>query len=270
MPTKEVNELELFYLDDLPQSDTGEVPILMLHGFARNGNIWASWLPVLSAHHRVIRPDIRGCGSSQDAGPDYEFRVPDMVSDYIGLLDALGIERVHHIGESTGGIVGAMSAALHPDRFATVTLVSTPLTTATSDPKVKAPGADSPEESLAKLGLEQWWLQSRAMTNDLFGDDRDVEIARDFARTPLHVALGMWRGMHRPEVTLAPHLAKLQTPTLVLTPTGSWTMSAQQQHEFVDAMPNATQRVYEGASHGMYYLRGPELACDVLEFIDAL
>jgi 3-oxoadipate enol-lactonase len=269
VPSAQVNELALFFVDDGPASDADTDPILMLHGFARNGNFWADWVPVLSARHRVVRPDLRGCGASEDPGADYEFAVPDLVSDYIGLLDALEIERVHHIGESTGGIVGATAAAMHPDRFASLTLVSTPVTTLTSDPKVKAPGASSPEESLATLGLEQWWLQSRAMTNDLFGDERDEAIARDFARTPLHVALGMWRGMHKPDVSLAPHLPKLRTRTLILTPTGSSTMSVEQQEELVAAIPGARQRIYDGAPHGMYYLRGAELARDVLEFIDA-
>ena len=268
MPTATVNGLELFYADDGDPQDT--TPIVMLHGFARNGNFWAGWLPALEQGHRVIRPDLRGCGSSADPGEDYEFAVPDLVSDYIGLLDALGVERIHHIGESTGGIVGATAAALHPDRFASLTLVSTPVTPNTSDPGVKAPGAATPEESLTRLGLEGWWLQSRAMTNDLFGDERDERLARDFARTPVHVALSMWRGMHQPEVTLVPYLSKVESPTLILTPSGSSTMSVEQQRELVGAIRGAQQRIYDGAPHGMYYLWGDRLAPDVLEFIDGV
>ncbi len=268
MPTASVNHLELFFADDGPVDEKGAEPVVLLHGFARNGNFWTDWVPILAERHRVIRPDLRGCGSSQDPGAEYEFAVSDLVADYVGLLDALGLERVHHIGESTGGIVGATAAAMYPARFASLTLVSTPVTPLTSDPKVKAPDAASPEESLAALGLEQWWLRSRALTNDLFGDERDAIMARDFARTPLHVALSMWKGMHKPEVTLAPYLGRIRARTLVLTPTGSWTMSVEQQREMVAAIPGARQRTYQGASHGMYYLRSAELAHEALQFID--
>lgn len=268
MPAAHVNGLRLHYEDDPAQHDTGASPIVMLHGFARNGTFWSSWLPRLTERYRVVRPDIRGCGSSEDPGEDYEFQVEDLVTDYLGVLAELGLERVHHIGESTGGIVGALAAAREPQRFATLTLVSTPITPRTSDPKVKSPGAATPEESLQRLGLRRWWLEARAMTGDLFGDERDEQLATEFARTPMHVAVSMWQEMHRPHVTLEPYLDRLTMPTLVLTPTASSTMSPAQQRDLVAAVPAARQRVYEGAPHGMYYLHGDTLAADVLEFIE--
>ena len=139
MPTADVNALRLFYLDDGPRSDSGAAPILMLHGFARNGNAWRDWLPVLAEEHRVIRPDIRGCGASENPSDDYEFDIEDVVSDYIGLLDALEVEQVHHIGESTGGLVGTIAAARNPKRFCSLTLVSTPVSVMSSDPGVNLP-----------------------------------------------------------------------------------------------------------------------------------
>jgi 3-oxoadipate enol-lactonase len=270
MPTANVNGLALHYLDDGPRGEEAGAPIVMLHGFARNGNIWQGWIDVLGEGHRVIRPDIRGCGASENPSDDYEFDLEDVVSDYIGLLDALGIDRVHHIGESTGGIVGTMAAARFPERFVSLTLVSTPISVMSSDPNVKSPGAATPEESLAKLGLKQWWLQSRALSGELFGDERDDAIAEDFARTPLNVALSMWRNMHQPHVTIAPYLPDLKAPLFLLTPTASYTMSVDQQRELIETVPGAKQRIYEGAPHGMYFLRAPELSRDVIEFIDSV
>lgn len=270
MPTADVDGLALHYEDDGLRTDAGAAPIVMLHGFARNGNVWRDWLPVLAEQHRVIRPDIRGCGASENPSADYEFDIEDVVSDYIGLLDELGIEQVHHIGESTGGLVGTMAAARYPERFHSLTLVSTPVSVMSSDPGPKSPGAATPEESLAKLGLKEWWLQSRALSGELFGDERDDEIATDFARTPLNVALSMWRNMHQPHVTIGPYLADITVPMFVLTPTASFTMSVEQQRELVETVPGAKQRIYEGAPHGMYFLRGAELSRDVIEFIDGV
>jgi len=227
MTMLDANGLELFVQEDGPAVADNRAPVVMLHGCARNGNIWSGWIPALSEKYRVLRPDIRGCGASGDPGPDYVFEVDDMVSDLIEILDGLGIREVHHIGESTGGIVGAIAAARYPERFRSLTLVSTPIAPANGNLEVKAPGAASPEEAFTKLGLKQWWLQSRALTGDLFGDDRDEVIATDFARTPLHVALSMWTAMHRPDVTIEPYLSRLTMPTLVLTPTASYTMTPE-------------------------------------------
>ena len=267
MPTEPVNGTQIHYFDDAgPGADAPTV--VMLHGFARNGTFWKDWVPTLTTRYRVIRPDIRGCGRNPDPGPGFVLRVDDMVDDLLGLLDLLELGSVHYVGESTGGIVGGMTAAHHPDRIRSLVLCSTPVTPVNSDPKVKAPGAATPEESLRTLGLAQWWMRSRAMTGDLFGDERDEAIAEEFARTPLHVALEMWRAMHQSDVTLGPVLGKITAPTLLMTPTGSSTMDARDQADLVAALPGATQRVYEGAPHGMYYLRGEALAADALEFFE--
>jgi pimeloyl-ACP methyl ester carboxylesterase len=269
MPTVTVDGTVLHYFDDLP-TDVQHGVVVMLHGFARNGTFWSGWLPALSAHFRVIRPDIRGCGRNPDPGPDFTYRIEDVVSDLIGLLDSLGIKGVHHVGESTGGIVGAMAAAQYPGYFRSLTLVSTPVTVMNSDPKVKSPGASSPQESLQTLGLKQWWLQSRAMTDDLFGDDRDNTIAEEFARTPVHVAVEMWSSMHQPRVNLQNYLAKVEVPTLVMTPTRSRTMTLADQRDLVGLLPSVRHRIYDGASHGMYYLRAEELAADFVEFAESV
>ena len=79
----------------------------------------------------------------------------------------------------------------------------------------------------------------------------------------------MWRNMHQPHVTIGPYLADITVPMLVLTPTASFTMSVEQQRELVETVPGAKQRIYE-APHGMYFLRGPELSRDVIEFIDGV
>lgn len=254
---------------DGPENADG-APIVMLHGCARSGGIWSGWIPILSPRHRVLRPDIRGCGSSGDPGVDYVFRVDDLVSDVVTILDQLGLEEVHYIGESAGGVVGAIAAARHPSRFRSLTLVSTPIAPSHGNMQVKSPGgAASPEEAFAKLGLKEWWLQSRGRTGDLFGDARDEAIASDFARTPLHCAISMWTAMHQPDVSLAPYLSRLFLPTLVLSPTASYTMTLEQQHDLVSALPNARHVVYQDAPHFMVYLRAAELARDTLDFIES-
>src|SRR6266851_1156254 len=69
---------------------------------------------------------MRGHGQSADPGPNYVWSVDDLLNDMKGFLDALGLDRVHYVGESLGGILGVAFAARCPERFKTMTLISPP------------------------------------------------------------------------------------------------------------------------------------------------
>jgi 3-oxoadipate enol-lactonase len=260
-----VNGVEVHFTCDGPP---GAPVVVMLHGFARNGTFWRGWMPSLVDRFKVVRPDLRGCGRSAD--PGVPFRLEDAVGDVLALADDLGLPPMHFVGESTGGIVGVMAAARRPERFASLALVSTPLSPARGDDRVMSPGAESPVESLRALGLRRWWLESRALSGDLFGDRRDEEIATEFARTRLHVAISMWEAMHDENLTLAPYLPRLRLPVLVMTPTSSPTVSVDDQSEIVAAVEGARQIVYPGAPHFMMLLEPERLAKDYVAFLDSI
>ena len=80
------------------------------------------------AGYRVIRYDQRGTGAS-DWMPEWRRRHPytllDMADDAIAVLDALQVEKTHVIGLSLGGFVAQEIAIGHPDRVASLTLMST-------------------------------------------------------------------------------------------------------------------------------------------------
>ena len=65
--------------------------------------------------HKVIVADSRGHGrSTRDAQP---FGYALMASDYLALLDTLGVERTALVGWSDGGIIGLDIAINHPERL---------------------------------------------------------------------------------------------------------------------------------------------------------
>jgi hypothetical protein len=47
-------------------------------------------------------------------------------------------------------------------------------------------------------------------------------------------------------------------------------MTMDDQLDMVHSLPSVQHKVYEGASHGMYYLRADELSRDFLEFVGTL
>jgi pimeloyl-ACP methyl ester carboxylesterase len=97
--------------------------VLALHGL---GGTKASFLPTLAAlapSHRVIAVDLPGFGESDKpiAAP---YDAAWFARSQTGLLDALGIERAHVVGNSMGGRVAIEMGLGHPERVDKIVLLS--------------------------------------------------------------------------------------------------------------------------------------------------
>jgi pimeloyl-ACP methyl ester carboxylesterase len=95
------------------EAGTGE-PLVLLHGFPQHWWGWRKVLPALSAHHRVVAPDLRGAGWT-DSPPD-GYTEEQLVADVVALLDALELDRVCLVGLDIGGILGFRICLAHPER----------------------------------------------------------------------------------------------------------------------------------------------------------
>jgi len=51
----------------------------------------------------VLWFDARGCGETTKPPPGSRMSFSQLAGDAVGLMDKLGIERVHWVGESSGG-----------------------------------------------------------------------------------------------------------------------------------------------------------------------
>lgn len=79
--------------------------------------------PLAAAGFRVVRYDHRGHGGSPaPAGP---YGLADLGADAIALADALGVERLHWVGLSLGGMVGMWLGQHAPERVASLVLLCT-------------------------------------------------------------------------------------------------------------------------------------------------
>lgn len=108
--TLAANSIELHY----HVHGSGE-PLLLLHGGLGHSAGWHGQIAAFAEHFKVITMDSRGHGRSTfDAAP-ISYAV--MATDVLTLLDHLGIERVHVVGWSDGGIIGLELAIHHPERL---------------------------------------------------------------------------------------------------------------------------------------------------------
>jgi pimeloyl-ACP methyl ester carboxylesterase len=104
------------------QAGSGE-PVLCLHGL---GATKASFLPTIAAladRHRVIAVDLLGFGESdKPVAAPYDARW--FARSAVALLDALGIERAHLVGNSMGGRVAIEAGLRAPQRSGRIVLLS--------------------------------------------------------------------------------------------------------------------------------------------------
>src|SRR5919204_442928 len=101
-------------------------PVLMMHGFARNATFWNPWVPPIAESRRIYRPDLLGCGASDVPASGYHVTPEQIAAQLLAVFDALSLSQVHWVGESSGGVIGLLLAAEHPDRIASLVLCNTP------------------------------------------------------------------------------------------------------------------------------------------------
>lgn len=100
-------------------------PVLMLHSIGTGLHLFDPQAEALARHHRVIRMDLRGHGSSGVTSGPYSMELH--ARDALALLDALGVPKAHVVGLSIGGRIAMQLAAMAPGRVASLVLMDTAL-----------------------------------------------------------------------------------------------------------------------------------------------
>src|SRR5215217_3558120 len=97
--TVEVDGYRVWYR----QVGSGEVPLLLLHGGPGAGHDYLEPLEALSVDRTVVFYDQLGCGRSDKPDDRSLWRMERFVSEVDAVRRALGLERVHLLGQSWGG-----------------------------------------------------------------------------------------------------------------------------------------------------------------------
>jgi pimeloyl-ACP methyl ester carboxylesterase len=195
--------------------DPADPAILLIAG---SGGSMLSWdeefCERLGAGSRlVIRYDQRDTGRSVTYEPGApEYTGPDVVEDAVGILDALGVDRAHVVGISMGGGIAQFVALDHPDRVASLTLISTSPGT----------GADLPGIStelrahFAGATAEPDWSDRAAVI------DYIVEDARPYAGKSRPFDEAAWRDLAGRDFDRTINIASSMTNHSLVEGGGSW------------------------------------------------
>lgn len=99
--------------------------VVLLHGFADTGDMWAPLAAVLVKDHTVIVPDLRGMGLSDH--PETGYTKKNQSVDIAGVMDALNVEKADLVTHDIGDMVGYALAAQYPARIRRWVVIDAPI-----------------------------------------------------------------------------------------------------------------------------------------------
>jgi pimeloyl-ACP methyl ester carboxylesterase len=240
--------------------DRDHPAILLIAGAASSMDWWEDELcERLAAGQRfVIRYDLRDTGQSISYEPGApQYGGPDLVTDAVGVLDALRIVRAHIVGISMGGAIAQNLALDHADRIASLTLMST------------SPGGDGLPPMSSELRArfdepapEPDWSDREAVVDYILEDlhfyagsvsfDRNTMralVVRIVDRTANIASTMKNHGMLEGGEELRPRLGEIRAPTLVLHGTEDPLFPYGHGEALAAAIPGARLLLLEGMGH---------------------
>ncbi|MEW2483504.1 alpha/beta fold hydrolase [Mycobacterium sp. NPDC049093] len=266
---------EIFYAE----AGTGPA-VVMLHGGgpgASGMSNYARNIDAVAAHFRVIVPDMPGYGRSAkgiDKSDPFGF-LADMIR---GLLDELGIETAHLIGNSYGGAAALRLALDTPHRVDKMVLMgpggigtTRALPTAGLGRLLSYYTGDGPSrDKLASFVRNYLVYEGSSVPEDLidlrYRASIDPEVVAD---PPLTRPSGpkALRTLWRMDLTRDNRLKTLQTPTLILWGRDDKVNRPSGGPMLLDAMPNAELVMTSHTGHWMQWERAELFNELVTEFL---
>jgi 3-oxoadipate enol-lactonase len=249
-----------YYADDFTDPWRRPDTVLLLHAAMGSARRYYGWVPHLARDWRVVRLDLRGHGASQIPAADQPLLLERLVSDVAELLDHLGLDSAHIVGNSAGGYLGQQLAMTQPARVKSLSLFgSTPGLKQSQAPswipRIREKGlrgflAETIRDRLpadADPGLVNWFLDEAAKNDPAY-----------IAKFVLLMASYDWSG----------EVEKIRVPTLVVIP-GAETVGTVANYEPFRRLADVEFCIYEGLPHNICDAVPDRCAADVRDFLRA-
>jgi 3-oxoadipate enol-lactonase len=225
-------------------------PIVFWPSLLMTGDMWHGVADDLVARSQVILVDPPGHGGSQALTDMFTFN--DCARCVVDILDGLGIDRAHFVGNSWGGMIGGTFAATYPDRIGRAVLMN--CTAGRASLRQKAQYAMLVR--LAKWQGEIGPLLTRSVLQAFLGPTtfrgRPEVVAQVRSAMPsVDIASVSWAVKSvvpaRPDQRAL--LAGIRTPVLVVAGAEDATFPPRDAIAMAAAIPNSSIRVLNNVAH---------------------
>jgi 3-oxoadipate enol-lactonase len=248
----------VYYIDDFTNPWAKPPTVLLLHAAMGSARRYFGWVPHLCRDYRVVRLDLRGHGASEVPPANRALTLDRLVLDVVELLDHLGLESVHVVGNSAGGYLGQQLAMTRPELVASLSLFgSTPgLKNSQAPswvPRIQAKGlrgflAQTIRDRLptdADPGLVEWFLDEAAKNDPVF-----------IGKFVLLMASYDW----------SEDVKRITCPTLVVIP-GAETVGSLENYQPFRNLRDVEFKTYEGMPHNICDALPDRCAADLRAFL---
>ena len=245
----------------MPRIDIGELSLnveeqgkgpafIFIPGLVGLLNAWAFQMGEFSERYRCISFDHRGAGDSDKPKDAYATEL--IARDVIGLMDALGIDRAHVAGTSTGGCVLQNLAIDHPQRLNCCIFSNTWVKADEYITRVQM----TRKRIALSYGPEEYVKVSSLFTNGAMQFRYDLDKVMELERRALKTVAPAAVLAQRLDMTMrhdrAAELHKIRAPSLIIGTRDDATVPFYQSEDLHRAVPGSRLVIVEEGGHYSY------------------
>jgi pimeloyl-ACP methyl ester carboxylesterase len=232
-------------------------PVIFLHGPAGLPG-WSPFLEQLSARHEVLVPEHPGFGRSHN--PAWIRNVPDVAMYYLDFIDRLGAEKVHIIGHSLGGWIGAELAIRNCSKLASLTLIA-PAGIRMRGVPIGDNFIWSPEEAVRNLFHDQSFADEM-LARPVSEEEAELQLTNRF----MAAKLGWEPRWFNP--ALERWLHRIQVPTMILWGADDKFLPSRYAEFWREKLPQAAVELIPQCGHLPHVEKPDAVAGKIIPFLD--
>jgi len=177
----------------------------------------------------------------------------------------MSLSQVHWVGESSGGIIGLLLAAAHPERIASLVLCNTPTRISDEIKGIYALDRESTAAAIQAYGVGEWCRRTLGYRLDI---EHAPEPLREWCiaemdKTRPDIAASLHECFEA--IDVKPLLPAIKAPALLLS--GDMSRIASEQQKILAAsLPHGRLELFAGYGHGVNLLQPERCARAALDF----
>jgi pimeloyl-ACP methyl ester carboxylesterase len=230
MPFAALDDLTMYYEE---HGQPEGPPLVMLHGYLATAHFWDEQLAAFGARYRLIVPDLRGHGRTNNPGGPATMHHHQFARDIIGLCAALKIEQAIFCGESSGAMLQLWLAVDAPHLARAFIWAGT--TYYYSAELRRWWGRQTPESLMPEANPQ---MRTR---HTALGPDHWREVATAFISTGTHA--------HSDDFPTAAALRTITTPVLLVHGDRDYFFDVAVPAELYRLLPNAELCILPNTNH---------------------